>query len=1225
VRISRSKRIVWGLVLRMIEVRKPCSSAVKSWLMKHKWDLVAILALLISYAIIYRDVLFAPYVITGVDFQIPSPTPLIPWNGAYTAWAGASLGSPYGIGWSTYAALLNGFFALISGGCLLLAQKFMLMGVFFASIFMYVFLVNHITKLRPVAFMGALIYAYGPATVNFGTGNVWQLALFPIVLNFVFNILSSKPRLRDSAFLALSLDFMTGYGLDLFVFLPIIFFIFLLLNLREFESKIAYLKNTLKFTILGLVLFAVSDPPFLLTVMSFLPIPSLLPAQGNAASLGSVVSVSQFYSNYGSVPFLGWFTESYGLVQSLVPFLGCLLPIMAFMALVIARRRQSRKLALGFSSVFVVVLLFVVMVIQKSPMFVWLYNNFVLIKVLRGPTGVLFITSFLIVTLTALTVNELMEWFLNAKFTVNWKLKKKALSVTLVSLILISFFAYVPAFLQEEHVNGQGYANSPNNTLVEVPPVYSLIVNWMEEKGVAGSFRYMLLPSPFSSSLALPNWYPYQFAPAQGSPLTNQYVYYSISTLLSGQTDQWGRLLAPAGVKYIFVVWNTTETNLGNGATAWMAQGEPSIQANSRPCGSYEDYIELLGTQKDLRLLINASNYLIYENLDYLPQVSIFSSLAYVVGDLDAINTLGNYPAFQINDTLLAFSDQPNSLDALNYATSVVFDNRDVQNLLMNSIAEKYAISLIDYGSSESGLIGTSWVQATAEQNYITTQGIPTSGLLTSTAGFIETTGNSVVNANFSVQTDGEYQIWLCALYAPVSTGNLRFLLDGQAVNLSIQTSSRVFEGFEWINLGAFKLGRGTHTLGILNSGGYNAVNELGIVPETDMEQAMHNLSQVLGTKQLLYVFNTASHNVETSTIEISNSSLMSYDLAQYRKGYSWGNLSVIQDGDVAPYSVINFGPAESSSPRQVLGYVFPSQNRSLSGWDYLRLWVKTSSNLTQVWLYTNVTSNDIINYWSFDTQPGQWSELTIPLSGSNFSYVDGIQIHALAGYPNENVSIELNHIELVKMESILSTTVYLPIATNYSIGCFSATSIADSVLSIDNTVLPTESFSENWTESSTTYLSSGYHNITIMLPHLQLLELLAISTEDLKDVTDQSIAYSVGNSGNSEYAINIQSGAKPVFIMLSEAYSDGWSAYTNGRQLPHFYAYSFLNGFYLNDTGNSFISIKYEGQQYLVIIWLGLLAFLGTIIIGIADTYFEKRKSMPTKMRAPSLIVNNI
>ena len=321
---------------------------MKSWFLRHKWDLIVILALLVSYAIIYRDVLFAPYVITGVDFQIPSPTPLIPWNGLFTSWGSASLGSPYGIGWTGYAALLNGFFALFSGGNLLLAQKFMLLGIFFASVFMYIFLASHITKVRIVAFACALIYAYGPVTLNFGTGLIWELAFFPLVLTFVFNIIGSKPRLRDAAFLAISLDFLTGYGIHLFVFIPIIFAVFLLLNLWQSNSKLVYLKKTLKYSLLGIIFFALSAPAFSLTVMSFLPIPQLLPAQSQASfTLASAANINQFYLNYCSVNFSSWFTQSFGLIQSLVPFIGFLFPIIALSSLIIVQKKATSEISFG--------------------------------------------------------------------------------------------------------------------------------------------------------------------------------------------------------------------------------------------------------------------------------------------------------------------------------------------------------------------------------------------------------------------------------------------------------------------------------------------------------------------------------------------------------------------------------------------------------------------------------------------------------------------------------------------------------------------------------------------------------------------------------------------------------------------------------------------------------------------------------------------------------------
>ena len=145
---------------------------------------------------------------------------------------------------------------------------------------------------------------------------------------------------------------------------------------------------------------------------------------------------------------------------------------------------------------------------------------------------------------------------------------------------------------------------------------------------------------------------------------------------------------------------------------------------------------------------------------------------------------------------------------------------------------------------------------------------------MTSNGGFIETTGNDTVKFSFSTQSNGLFEIWLHALYAPVTTGNLSFVLDNQNINLTIQPYSKVFEGFDWIKVGSFDLTTGTHTLEILNANGYNAISDFGIVPQVYMEQATQNLSQVLENKQLLYIFNTSNHYVKMFTTEINSSSL---------------------------------------------------------------------------------------------------------------------------------------------------------------------------------------------------------------------------------------------------------------------------------------------------------------------------------------------------------------
>ena len=168
-------------------------------------------------------------------------------------------------------------------------------------------------------------------------------------------------------------------------------------------------------------------------------------------------------------------------------------------------------------------------------------------------------------------------------------------------------------------------------------------------------------------------------------------------------------------------------------------------------------------------------------------------------------------------------------------------------------------------------------------------------------------------------------------MYAPVTTGNLSFVLDNQNINLTIQPYSKVFEGFDWIKVGSFDLTTGTHTLEILNANGYNAISDFGIVPQVYMEQATQNLSQVLENKQLLYIFNTSNHYVKMFTTEINSSSLTKME-------------SVLTTAVYLPKTadyVISYYSSTSSIDNSVLSI----DNEALSTKSSLENWTESSSN----------------------------------------------------------------------------------------------------------------------------------------------------------------------------------------------------------------------------------------------------------------------------------------
>jgi hypothetical protein len=785
-------------------------------------------------------------------------------------------------------------------------------------------------------------------------------------------------------------------------------------------------------------------------------------------------------------------------------------------------------------------------------------------------------------------------------------------TIALSLILLLIFFVYVPAFDVQQHLRGEGYSGSSLNSPVPVDSSYSLIFDWLNRQAESGTFRYLVIPSLFSASLALSSSMPpLWFEPSQGLPATSQYAYYALGALLSGQTRRWGLILAPANVRYVVVIWNATETNFGSGAFEWEGMGPPALQSGPGLSGNYRNYVNLLDAQTDLKLVVNESNYLIYENLDYLSHIEVFPSLSYIVGDLSTINDIALTPNFSANCSMLVYGDQPTPQPPLLYADTVVFQNSNITDMALDNLSTIHGIALASYGVSQRTDISYSWVQATPEDNYLTEQGLPTSGLLSPQSAFIETTGRSELSVNFTVSSKGTYDAWLSALFCPQSTGFMTFLIDGQPLNVTVRPYSQIIDGFEWIRLGTLELSAGQHTITINNSQGYNALSALQIAAPDMLEQEQSILSTMLANKSIICSFDDPS----LFDVAFNNVSriVSSYNLTQYREGNTWGNLSIISDGVAAPLSVQDLGPAESPSPRQVLGFIFSPEDRNFSGWNYMELWVKTSTSQTQVYLFNDLQHNVYHYYWVFSTTPGIWERLLIPLEG-NFSYIDGIQIHAVTNEAGQNVTIELNQINLVK---VLNTTVSiqadLPVAKNYSIDYLASQALSAPYILVDGELVPATVVNNSSAYSAPVYLASGYHNFTMTVAGVNLPQGLIISSENWGANVGETAITSMKNLGNTEYIVNVTS-SRPFYLMLGESYDNNWQGSLDGSELPHFYAYSYLNGYYINETGAISIVIRYGNQNYFIIpmLELGIFAFL--LIYVIVESVLRKKIRKPTQ-----------
>lgn len=100
---------------------------------------------------------------------------------------------------------------------------------------------------------------------------------------------------------------------------------------------------------------------------------------------------------------------------------------------------------------------------------------------------------------------------------------------------------------------------------------------------------------------------------------------------------------------------------------------------------------------------------------------------------------------------------------------------------------------------------------------------------------------------------------------------------------------------------------------------------------------------------------------------------------------------------------------------------------------------------------------------------------------------------------------------------------------------------------------------------------------------------------------TSDKVNFEIKKQSPTKYIINV-SVQEPVYIVFSQPYHEGWQAEIDNKKLDHFSAF-YLNGFYLDKTGQNSLVLSYQEQKTKNILniifalawltWLGLFAWL--------------------------------
>jgi hypothetical protein len=563
-------------------------------------DLIIYVIFTLVYISLAKDFLFTNKVFLAPEVCVPPlhPVPTIEslLNEIFSAWSASSLGTPM-LSFDVRFFLRNLLYAL-SFNNRPLAQKLQVLHTYFAFYTMIFLIRNHFTKSRVGSFFGAMIYALAPTVTMRLSEYLWGYTFIPLFLNYMLNILKGSRRLKDPAFFALSAAFMISYAsyiipmslLILAVFVPPFF-----LNYKK--RKMLKLTIFFKRSILALVLVIGLLSSFFLhsyLMWSGTYASTILKDESNALPL-----FKWLYRQWNLNSAIRLFEESSMLTTSALIY-GTLIVLMASIPLLLRHRLTDdvKLCSLIFWIIILLTLSFGLNAKNLSWPFILIYRTAPpLILLLRNACVTIFLIVLSIGCLSAIglsLVAESMMKVVRIKLsTFHFKPECEKLQSIFVLIFILSSLAFS---YRISYPFREGMGSGPN------PLVYEHIASWLASQD--DKARYLILPHSMDTTYNSPQ-FPRMIAPSGTMTYEEaSYLHFIQDILFKNCTRHLGTILAPIGVRYVIINMREQE-------------GFPYIGP--------ETLTRLLSHQQDLTLAAKYEDFIVYENLRYIPHIALYS------------------------------------------------------------------------------------------------------------------------------------------------------------------------------------------------------------------------------------------------------------------------------------------------------------------------------------------------------------------------------------------------------------------------------------------------------------------------------------------------------------------------------------------------------------------------------------------------------------------------
>ncbi len=611
-----------------------------------------------------------------------------------SAWQPLSRGVTLPSGILTTA--LESFTILFCGGNSVVAQKiFYFASLPLAFIAMYFFL-RKLNVSTSASLVASFAYSINPVTIgNFGGGvHTYFYVLFfsPLLAIVLIDIGNGKNLLRNTIIVSMLLALTISFGTltSLFYFIPLAVYAILnpLFKKNDLLTRASLFRIKIKSSLIitgtllaSLILALLLILPYSIFAFSLGSqyLPGQVPAAGVLNSLVETVRSTYASSNLLNILKFGSSSlSSLGYLSSSPwTFLGFIYPILAYASLLFQDHKNTAiKVILALYSFVPITLIWLA---NLGPG-LQIYRLFPMLFAFLNPSGLNMILVFCYAPLIAFTIDKIGMFtqhiylprlipkteFLQQHYQ-HFKRSFRRLSsfngLFLIIIILLTSAFAIYNWPIDTGDMGFSLSGRPIDQSVIQPSVYHAS-SWINAQRVqGGDFRTLWLPLDYETQLATrwldPGSLTLPLGIGQYTSLSLvQYISYVFSALANNATSQIGSLLAQLNVKYIVV--NLVPQSYETGSPRISDTGEGGLPFLY---GSPEGYIAILNTQKDLQLVENQTDFLIYQNLEYLPSVTVYSNSFYITPtnsqtvDSSLTEALSNLQDFKPSNQVLIFGD----------------------------------------------------------------------------------------------------------------------------------------------------------------------------------------------------------------------------------------------------------------------------------------------------------------------------------------------------------------------------------------------------------------------------------------------------------------------------------------------------------------------------------------------------------------------------------------